>query len=75
MNMRDRVKAEANALTARDKSNKFMAAKLLEMVENEKITWDFDCGFIRSCVARLEQGLSLTEKQDAYLDKLFNEKY
>lgn len=73
--MRERTEAIANQLTARDKSNRFMVVKLLEMVEHDKITSDYDCGFIRSCMARLDQGISLSDKQDDYVSKCFNEKY
>lgn len=73
--MRDRVQAEANELSARDKGNRFMASKLLEMVENDKINSDYDCNFIRSCISRLDQGLPLTEKMNEYLNKCFYDKY
>jgi hypothetical protein len=73
--IKDRLKEKNLMETTKTKSQRRMASTLLEMVENEKITSDFDCGFIRNVVARLDKGLPLTEKQEEHLDKCFHERY
>jgi len=62
-------------LAAREKANKFMVAKLFEMFENGEIQDEYDCGFISSMNYRINAGLPLTDRQEAYLEKCFHEKY
>jgi len=73
--MRERLKERAATENSVMKSNREMAKRLLEMVENDKIDNDFDVGFIRSVHAQLAMGRSLSEKQQAHLDKCFHDKY
>lgn len=73
--MRERIAAESKIRNEKDEANRFMAAKLLEMVENDKIDSDYDCGFIRSVMVRINSGLPLSEKQEAHLEKCFHERY
>lgn len=70
----ERKQREAE-LDQKDKANVFMAAKLHELVENDKITDDFDIGFINSIYSRTRAGMPLTENQERYLEKCFNVKY
>ena len=62
-------------LAEREKANRYMIAKLHEMLENDKIQDEYDQGFITSIYARINAGLPLSEKQEAYLEKCFHEKY
>jgi peptidoglycan/xylan/chitin deacetylase (PgdA/CDA1 family) len=70
----DRKQREAE-LDQKDKANIFMAAKLHELVENDKITDTFDVGFVNSVYSRTRAGIPLTDKQVAYLEKCFNDKH
>ena len=74
-NMEQRRKEREVLNKKRDHANKFMASKLMEMVENDKIDNEFDEGFIRSVHARIASGCFLTDKQEAYLEKCFHHKY
>lgn len=73
--MEESRKQREAELDQKDKANIIMAAKLHELVENDKITDDFDIGFINSIYSRTRAGMSLTEKQIAYLEKCFHDKY
>lgn len=73
--MRERMEAESKLRNEKDEANRFMAAKLLEMVDNDKIDSDYDCGFIRNVMARINSALPLSDKQEAHLEKCFHCKY
>lgn len=62
-------------MEARAKAHRFMAVKLYEMVEHDKISDDYDKRFITNVHARIGAGLPLSDKQEAYLEKCFHEKY
>lgn len=62
-------------LKAREKAYRFMATKLYELVENDRIDNDFDVRFITNVHARINAGLPLSEKQENYLEECFHNKY
>lgn len=71
---KDRLEMEKR-MAAREKANRLMVVKLYEMVEYDKIQDEYDRGFISSMNYRIGAGLPLTDKQEAYLEKCFHEKY
>lgn len=62
-------------LEAREKANRVMAAKLYELVENDRIDNEYDVRFITNVHARINAGLPLSDKQENYLDECFHNKY
>jgi len=59
----------------KDKANRKMISYLSELLENDKITNDYDKDFIRSVEARINQDIPLSEKQQAHLDKCYHDRY
>ncbi len=62
-------------MEAHEKACRLMAAKLYELVENDRIDNDFDVRFITNVHARINAGLPLSEKQENYLEECFHNKY
>jgi peptide deformylase len=62
-------------LDQRDKANRFALDALYAMVVDGEIDNEYDVSFIKSIHTRLKQFTPLTEKQEAYLDELFHNRY
>lgn len=73
--MKDKVQRLSQATKQQEEANRFMVKKLFELLENDKIDSEFDQGFVRSCVARIYAEKPLSDKQQAYLEKIFHNKY
>ena len=73
--MRGAMESLCDKTKKREEANRFMASKLMEMVENDKINSDYDRDFICSCMARINAGIPLSDNQEVYLEKCFHHKY
>jgi len=62
-------------LEQREKAMRLMAAKLYEMVENDRIDNEYDVRFITNVHARINAALPLSDKQENYLEECFHNKY
>jgi hypothetical protein len=47
----------------------------MEMVENDKITSDYDISFILHVVSLIEKDVALSAKQEAHLERCFHDRY
>lgn len=78
MSMRDRIRQEASdvgKLSQQQKGNTMMTKKLMELVNDGTIDNDYDIEFIQKVYEKTQAGINLSEKQEAYLEKCFNDKY
>lgn len=71
----DRFKTIVKESNSKHATNKFMASKLMEMYDNDKIHSDYDSGFIKSVFSLTQAGKPLSALQEAYLEKIFHDIY
>ncbi len=62
-------------MNEKEKANLHMVNYLFQLVENDRITDAYDRGFITRMRNLVHNGLELSDRQEAYLEKCFHEKY
>lgn len=73
--MKHQVQKLSEKVKKQEEANRFMLKTLIELLDNDKIDSEYDQNFLRSCAARFYADLPLSDKQQAYLEKIFHHKY